>query len=108
MAKELPVRRRGGVGPAPVDHACGAHRQRRDPRQEHRCVVDGVCLWDRHQELRLRHLREVRLHLNTATNHKLINTGTSDAQQTRKTSLKHITSINLPASLTLIIQIRSP
>lgn len=64
MAEELPVGWRGWVGPAPVDHAGRARRQRRQPRQEHGRVVDLVRVRDRHKELGLRERTEVRLHLN--------------------------------------------
>lgn len=67
VPEELPVRRGGRVGPAPVDHAGRARRQRRQPRQEHHRVVDVVRLRDRRQEPRLRHLREVGLHLQATT-----------------------------------------
>lgn len=63
VSEQLPAGRRGGVGPAPVDHARCARRKWRHARQEYRRVVDRLRLRDCYDKRRLCQWRKVCLYL---------------------------------------------
>lgn len=63
VTEQLPVGWRRRVGPAPVDHAHGAHRQRRHASQKYHRVVDIVSLSNSYEKLCFWQSRKVRLNL---------------------------------------------